>query len=154
MRCRPAPALATTLVALLVCAGCTGSAGHSSGFPVRTVTPSAPGGTGMTMCPDFEVSATTPHGTKPLVSCAGDAGLVPTPVVRVKVGDEVLISGFEIGDRARVTPRPGNLLDRAGHLFRARTPGTTTLMITGYFCADLSSGPHATCALAKIVARA
>ena len=96
-----------------------------------TVTPSYPGGT--TACAQYLAAATTPQGTVPLLSCTG-VTLTNLPVVRVKVGDQVLISGF--GDRhVTLIPIPATQVSQVtGNLFVTTSSGITTLSVSGWYC--------------------
>lgn len=125
----------------------------SARFPIATVTPSY-GGPSITNCGAWSGRATTPHGTVPLLSCSGEAGGNPPPVIRVKVGDEILISGLDRAALAEIAPSPATLVAQAGPLFLATQRGTTTLIVRNWFCLPPNfGGPQPkVCSLAQIIA--
>jgi hypothetical protein len=162
---RSVAGLASLVLALLVCAGCTGSHKRVAAaqrsirqsvgpqFPAPTVTPTYKEPS-TTTCGAWGAQATSPSGTVALLSCMGTAGGSEVRIITVKVGDEVLISGLDTDTRATLKPMPANLLQRSGRLFLAKARGTTTLIIAGWLCNSTHPGGSqpSSCPLVKIVA--
>jgi len=149
--------LSVTLTALcLVIAAASGCTGHRATEPVgrasparhgtqasTTLTPLKPSlpawvTTGTNNCGNpYAINATTIHGTIPLLDCPGQAGLTPTPTVRVAVGGEVTISGVT---PAMLTVRPSTFVSVHGTSYIATRAGTTTVTIDHYpFCSTTTS---------------
>lgn len=129
----------------------TGSSRGASRSVVPTVTPS-PAPTGTYSCYAWTIEATSPSGTVGLVACPGI--ISPVETVKVKTGDEVLISTpHATAGKFTVTATPPNLVEQSGVVFIAKAPGTTTLVIPGWLCAPNSRGQQPkSCPLVRITA--
>lgn len=118
--------------------------------PIR-LTPSIPGifRTGVNFCGDpYAINATTEVGTIPLLDCPGLADAGRLPVLHVRIGAQLLISGLR--GNAWLTVRPHRALARDGDTFTARRRGRAVIVIHDYECAP----PHGrTCPLVAIGAR-
>ena len=163
---RGARAITACAAVVSVAAACTASGGGTAGPPgasaitrsvatgVATLHPSIPGvfRTGDQNCGNpYGISATTVHGTIPLLDCPGLAGLRPAPVVHLRLGDDVLLSG--IPSTASLSVRPPNLTRTTGSTLVAVDPGTTTVTIHDFDCVPLGRGQPRTCRLLLISAR-
>ena len=112
--------------------------------PTPTVAPSL--ATGSTACGNSLISATTPAGTEPLLDCAGMA--YGTSMIRVHVGDQILLSGLE--DQTFVTSSPAAILDVHGSLLTARQIGTATIIVHNWFCVPANGTQATSCPLAQV----
>jgi hypothetical protein len=92
------------------------------------------------------ISATTPAGTEPLLTCAGLAD--GTFVIRVHVGDQILLSGLE--GQTFVSSSPGAVLDVHGSLLTALRPGSATIIVHNWFCLPVNSTQSTSCPLAQV----
>jgi hypothetical protein len=112
--------------------------------PTPTVAPSLP--TGSTACGNSLISATTPAGTEPLLDCAGMA--YGTFVIRVHVGDQILLSG--LAGQTFVTSSPAAVLDVHGSLLTARRLGAATIIVHNWFCVPANGTQATSCPLAQV----
>lgn len=119
---------------------------------VVPLSPSVPGlfRTGINACGNpYLVNATTRTGTIPLVDCPGWAGLNPTPMTHLAVGDELTIAG--VPARASLTIAPAEFLSPYGTTFLAIHPGTTVITIHDFGCVpDQGGSQPTTCPLVKV----
>jgi hypothetical protein len=112
--------------------------------PTPTLAPSLP--TGTSACGNYGITATTPAGTEPLLTCAGLA--VGTSVIRVHVGDQILLDGLE--GQTFVTSSPVAVLDVHGSLLTARRPGAATIIVHNWFCLPINAKQSTSCPLAQV----
>ena len=112
--------------------------------PTPTLAPSLP--TGTTTCGSYGIAATTQAGTQPLLSCAALA--YGSPVIRVRVGDQILLSGLV--DQSFVTSSPAAVLDVHGSLLTARQPGAATIIVHNWFCVPENGTQATSCPLAQV----
>jgi hypothetical protein len=109
-----------------------------------TLVPSLP--TGSTACGNAMISATTPAGTQPLLDCAAMA--YGTPVIRVHIGDQIMLSGLD--DRTLVTTSPAAVVDVHGSLLIARQLGAARIIVHGWSCVPANGTQPTSCPLAQI----
>jgi hypothetical protein len=112
--------------------------------PTPTLAPSLP--TGTSACGEYGITATTPAGTEPLLTCAGMAD--GTSMVRVHVGDQILLSGLV--DQTFVTSSPAAVLDVHGSLLTARLPGAATVIVHNWFCLPVNAAQSTSCPLLQV----
>ena len=112
--------------------------------PTPTLVPSSP--TGSTACGSSMISATTPAGTQPLLNCAAMA--YGSPVIRVSVGAQILLSGLQ--NQTVVTSSPAAILDVHGSLLTARQPGTATIVVHNWLCVPANGTQPTSCPLAQV----
>jgi len=112
--------------------------------PTPTLAPSL--ATGSTTCGSYGIAATTPAGTQPLLDCAALA--YGTPVIRVHVGDQILLSGLE--NQTFVTSSPAAILDVHGSLLTARQPGAATIIVHNWFYVPANGTQPTSCPLAQV----
>jgi hypothetical protein len=159
-------ALCLALVTL-VCGGCavshkpvsavpspTHPASISRRFPAVTVIPTYSGlATETTTCGSWLLQATSPSGTFPLLNCGAAAGDDGGTAIQVKVGDQVLVTGWN-STRISLTASPKNLVAQSGLLFLAKAPGITTVIVSGWSCSSVPPAASApkTCPLLTIAA--
>jgi hypothetical protein len=71
-----------------------------------------------------------------------------TTMIRVHVGDQILLSGLD--DQTFVTASPAAVLDVHGSLLIARHLGAATIIVHNWFCIPTNGTQAAACPLAQV----
>ncbi|WP_375478244.1 hypothetical protein [uncultured Jatrophihabitans sp.] len=98
-------------------------------------------------CASYAINATTVRGTVPLASCTGLAG-VPSRVLRLKVGEQLLLSGMPRGSGFQLS---NTVLSADGHTLTADRPGSVHVIARGVPCTTYKA---TTCPLLVVVVQA
>lgn len=85
--------------------------------------------------------------TVPLLNCPGQAGTRPLPELRIRIGQQILLSGIK--SDYYVTVRPSGLLRRRGMTYTAVRFGRILFVIHRYPFCSAPTGPNA-CPLLKV----